>query len=178
MHQMRSSQFSRFHEKELAPHLANGLCWTGWGENADSRTAEPSESSWLWSVRQGSSDSHFSDLRQLLGWCQGGGDACAAVSTCCFTGQSLSLEISWKSPKLCRWEITDGMSRLLSCEIGIFCTNGAEHSLRAGPYRCCLVILSGGVYRWLNKGWWGGVCLPGQQEDKTVLHIEACTGMW
>jgi len=29
---MRSSQLSWFHEKEPAPDLKNGLCWTGWGE--------------------------------------------------------------------------------------------------------------------------------------------------
>lgn len=92
------------------------------------------------------------------------------MSTCCFTGQSQTHEISWKSPRLCRWEITDGMFRLRSCETGILCSDGVEQFLRADPCRYCLVIPSGGGYSQLNKRWWEGMCLPGQQENKTVLQ--------
>lgn len=60
--------------------------------------------------------------------------------------QSESPETSWESPRLCRWEIMDGMFWLLRCETRLFCSNGVECSLRAEPRRPCLVILPGGIY--------------------------------
>lgn len=133
-----------FHDKEPVPHITNGFCWTGLGGNTGSMSAECSpKSSWLL-VCQGLSDSSISD--QLLRWYHGGSDVHAAYGTCWFAGQSESLEMSWESPRLCRWEIMDGMLWLLSCETRLFCSNGVECSLRTDPCRSCLVILPGGIY--------------------------------
>lgn len=93
-------------------------------------------------VCQGLSDSSVSD--QLLRWYHGGSDAHAAEGTCWFARQSAN-EASWESPRLCRWEIMDGMFWLLSPETSLFCANGIECSFRVDRCRSCLVILPGGI---------------------------------
>lgn len=143
MHQVRSSKLSQFHDKEPVLHITNPV-WTWREHKLHICSVLPNAPGFL-CVRN-----RVIPVAQLLRpafkmvpgrqWCT------CSLGYMLIYWQSESPETSWESPRLCRWEIMDGMFWLLRCETRLFCSNGVECSLRAEPRRPCLVILPGGIY--------------------------------